>query len=147
MDSTYAKALKRKRELEDELYILNGYIEAYKTVQTVLSAEKEETVEDLLASGPAPQRKETARTPLTPAQVVGYAKKIIVDRGRPLTRTEIANALERDGHIINAADKSKYVGTILWRNSDVFEKADGAQGYWVTGAKKDSEFWLTDEDS
>jgi hypothetical protein len=43
--------------------------------------------------------------------------------------------------MIPSDDKPRYLGTILWRNSDTFESVDG--GYWLKGVplpKEESEF-------
>lgn len=56
------------------------------------------------------------------------AEKLILEAGIPLTRSVLLKALEELGHDIEGADKSKVLGTNLWR-SKRFHNLKGA-GYW-----------------
>lgn len=55
------------------------------------------------------------------------AEKLILARGRPMTRYELVEAIERDGLIVGGHDKARNIGTILWR-SKAFENQ--GEGYW-----------------
>jgi hypothetical protein len=63
--------------------------------------------------------------------VAEVVEMILVESRRPLTRGELAKELEARGVRLPAKDKAKYVGTILWRQSERFEN-DG-DGYWLKG--------------
>jgi hypothetical protein len=70
-----------------------------------------------------------------PALIVAMAQEILSWNKSPMTRGEIADAIERRGTRLPGADrteKAKYVGTILWRNSEIFENREG-KGYWLVG--------------
>ena len=49
-----------------------------------------------------------------------------------MTRGQINDALEKRGVIVPGKDRSRYVGTIMWRNRDTFESVEG-RGYWLKG--------------
>ncbi len=74
----------------------------------------------------------------TPSQIAAAAKQLILNAGKPLTRSELAFALTRAGVILNATDESKYVGTIMWRHKNSFEQIEG-EGYWPIGEPRPTE--------
>ena len=49
-----------------------------------------------------------------------------------MTRSQILAAMEEEGMIIPGVDKSKTLGTTLWRAQKEFIQLEG-QGYWVRG--------------
>jgi hypothetical protein len=70
-----------------------------------------------------------------PALIVAMAQDILTINKSPMTRGEIADEIERRGTSLpgsDRAEKAKYVGTILWRNSEIFENQEG-RGYWLVG--------------
>lgn len=66
----------------------------------------------------------------SPAEIVESAKRAMRERGRPLTRSEIVKALTDKGLRLPGKDKSKNVGTVIWRSKQ-FENVEG-HGYWPT---------------
>ena len=74
-----------------------------------------------------------------PAIIADAAESVIIKKGRPMTRGEIALALINQGFDLPPTDPAKYVGTILWRMDDKFENREG-EGYWIKGRrlKKDA---------
>jgi hypothetical protein len=63
------------------------------------------------------------------------SQDILTSNKSPMTRGEIADEIERRGTVLPGSDrneKAKYVGTILWRNGEIFENREG-KGYWFTG--------------
>ncbi|MFZ5667163.1 MAG: hypothetical protein ACOY7L_18260 [Pseudomonadota bacterium] len=62
------------------------------------------------------------------ARMMDDAEQLIVRAGRPLTRSELLKLLTERGHTIEGGDKSKVLGTNLWR-SRRFYNLKGA-GYW-----------------
>ena len=60
---------------------------------------------------------------------------ILNEKNRAMTRGELAQELERRGTPLPNGGKdarAKYVGTILWRNGEIFENHEG-HGYWFAG--------------
>ena len=60
---------------------------------------------------------------------------ILTSNKSPMTRGEIAVEIERRGTVLpgnDRSEKAKYVGTILWRNSEIFQNLEG-KGYWLAG--------------
>ena len=53
---------------------------------------------------------------------------MIIDAGKPLKRSELLKRLEASGYVIDGRDKSKVLGTNIWR-SDRFVHVEG-HGYW-----------------
>lgn len=60
--------------------------------------------------------------------MINKAEALILDAGRPLSRTELLLQLQEHGFEIDGADKSKVLGTNLWR-SKRFHNLKGV-GYW-----------------
>jgi hypothetical protein len=69
-----------------------------------------------------------------PPELVRIMERLIREVGRPMTRGEIVDALNRRDVEIPAKDKSRYLGTIAWRNKHTFIHIEG-RGYWVRDAK------------
>jgi hypothetical protein len=70
-----------------------------------------------------------------PALIVSMSQDILTANKSPMTRGEIADEIERRGTALpgnDRAEKAKYVGTILWRNNEIFENKEG-RGYWLVG--------------
>ena len=59
----------------------------------------------------------------------------IAEAGKPLTRGDLVERIKATGKEINSKDAPRYIGTILWRNDDVFESVEG-QGYWLVGVDR-----------
>lgn len=150
MDSVIDKALKRLRELEIEAHNLEQFIKTYEG----LTGEKVPRSE-LLAIPPIVERKpnvegtrspQHSKTTASPKHIVEMAKRILKELNRPLTRGEILEELEKRDIKIDSPNKGKYVGTILWRNSDVFRNVEGS-GYWLTDAPHPGEGELFTKES
>jgi hypothetical protein len=56
-------------------------------------------------------------------------KVLVEERRKPMTRTELVDALEMKGIPVAGTDPSKALGTILWRLRDQFVNLTG-WGYW-----------------
>lgn len=65
------------------------------------------------------------------AKMMQVAEELILAAGRPLTRSELLAELEGRGFNIEGGDRSKVLGTNLWRSKrfDNFARA----GYWPRG--------------
>jgi hypothetical protein len=132
MDDVVAKALKERKELQRRLAEIDQFLRLYdelsgrngSVASPVNSVDK-----STHATGTEPTRRPSLRGPKS---VVRVSTTILQDLGHPLTRGELAAELEVRGVELRGKDKesrARYVGTILWRNTDVFENIDG-KGYW-----------------
>ena len=128
MDKAVHNALIKIRHYEEEIHRLNQFITQYEE----LSGTKVKR-DELLSKPDMNHFSET--TPSSgkrkndPGRIARVAEDIIREAQKPLTRgTLLARVLER-GVTIHSKDKAKYLGTILWRQSDKFENIEG-RGYW-----------------
>lgn len=124
MDELLRKALERQKALRDELEILDHFIRSY--TQTRERAPDMRVQGDLFTA--APTRKSRALKTAQTAAQMDQAEKLILEARRPLTRSELLRGLEESGHNIEGGDKSKVLGTNLWR-SRRFYNIKGV-GYW-----------------
>lgn len=65
-------------------------------------------------------------------EIVAAALQAVHETGRPLTRYELVKAVEAKGKVVGGVDKSRNMGTILWR-SKAFE--NNGEGYRPKGWK------------
>ena len=72
------------------------------------------------------------------AKMMDAAEELILAAKRPLTRSELQEALEARGYEIEGVDKSKVLGTNLWRSTR-FHSIKGA-GYWPKNTPLPPEF-------
>lgn len=137
----YRNALRRRAELLKEIKEIDGFLEMYRRY----SGTKVGETETLFGQGsialdqstsvvpdavePAPTRKKRRGNPDVIASAV---ERIIRDSGHPMVRSAIAEALEARGIEIPSNDKARYVGTVLWRQSDRFVNLN-KEGYWIKG--------------
>lgn len=124
MDELLQKALDRRTQLRAELAALDEFIRSYSEVQERRRPVPQQS--DLFA----PPRKQSfrARRAKENTAAIDAAEKLILEEGRPLSRTELLQRLEKAGHKIEGSDKSKVLGTTLWR-AKRFYNLKGA-GYW-----------------
>lgn len=64
-----------------------------------------------------------------PAVLIPAAVEILRERGHPMSRRELWDALADRGLVVKGADPIKALGTILWRASDKIVQIEG-RGYW-----------------
>ncbi len=148
MANAIENARKRLAELRQEVAEIERFLEMYEafdtgtgmdhselhTAQTNakiagnISTELNSQVVDKIVDKIAGKRR---RRTTRPAEIVQIAERVIRDAGRPLTRGEIVEALERRDVEIPATDKPRYIGTIAWRNKGTFRNIEGL-GYWLT---------------
>lgn len=65
-----------------------------------------------------------------PDAIAKMLENVIRDVGRPMIRSELVEALERRDVELAAADKPRYIGTIIWRHKGIFKHIEG-RGYWL----------------
>ena len=125
MDQIIQKAQKRLASLQIEAEQIRNFLEMYEKL-----AQEDAPAPDANSSDSAkPAALAGARVgKSTPAEIVAAAKELMREKQRPLTRTELVRLLTLRGVRIGGTDKSKNVGTIIWRSKE-FENVEG-KGYW-----------------
>ncbi|HWK34864.1 hypothetical protein [Sphingomonas sp.] len=117
-----AKLLKRRDELRLESEALDKLIDTYRRLSLL---EKEQDLPQLdLWKGSRSRRARSAYV----AEMMAATRRLILAEGRPLTRSELLQRLESEGYVIDGSDKSKVLGTNIWR-SEQFQHI-GKRGYW-----------------
>lgn len=119
MSDAYYNALKRKRELQEELAKVETFLELFPTfsrpkTEQIVSSDVDSSVGNL---GENPR---TDRRRIKPAELADIVERVIREKDHPMTRGEIVEALEQRDVILPAKDKARYVGTILWREGERF---------------------------
>ena len=65
-----------------------------------------------------------------PDEIAQMIERVIREIGEPMTRGQLVQALERRDVELPAADKARYIGTIIWRHKSIFVNVEG-RGYWL----------------
>lgn len=117
-----ANLLKRRDELRRESEALEKLIETYRQLSLL---EREEPADQLdLWKGSRSSRARSAYV----AEMMAAARRLILSAGRPLTRSELLRALEKEGYVIDGTDQPKVLGTNIWRSGQFTHI--GKRGYW-----------------
>jgi hypothetical protein len=77
---------------------------------------------------PAPPATRTKGNP-SREEVAAKVKELILERGVPIARNDLFQALESRGVIIRGADPKVVLGTMLWRTEDIVRLR--GHGYWL----------------
>jgi hypothetical protein len=145
-DAAYQNAVKRRDELaakinqlnqeldtaRKELQRVDGFIQAWREF-----AGMDEDTSDLLtysAKQKNPAAGESVSRPDNPPrELVGdKAEEIIVERNKPVSRSDLFNALKERGIEIKGKEPEMVLSTMLWRMPDRFVRLRG-YGYWLKG--------------
>lgn len=121
-----ANALKRKEEIRRESEALDRLISAYREILNA-PEEVEQPTFDL-----QPRRGSRKAQADYVAKLLRECRRLILSAGRPLRRSELVRQLEQNGYPVDGTDKSKVLGTNIWR-SGMFIHIEGA-GYWPKDA-------------
>lgn len=134
VDELLQKAIDRRNKLRIELETLDHFIRNYADIRE--SQERFARQQELF---PLRTRQSyRARRADENAAAMDAAERFIIDEWRPLSRSELLKRLEEAGHRIEGGDKSKVLGTNLWR-SKRFYNLKGA-GYWPISRPVPDEF-------
>jgi hypothetical protein len=132
MDAVYEKAQLRREELRRELEEIDLFLRLHqkfsggtKTEPIATSGDMHSTSDDIRATLAGPERKRNLPKHMMAKEV----RQMILERRVPMTRTDIVEALELKGIPVAGQDKSKAIGTIMWRMRDRFRNIEGL-GYW-----------------
>lgn len=124
MTDVITKAEARRAELEAEIERLDVFISMYHSLSGSAAAPQRRSRSQPRSDGDAPRRGSRH------ALLIERAKELIVERGEPMTRTQLVDALEASGMEVGGDDKSKNLGTIIWR-AKAFDNV--GDGYWPKG--------------
>ncbi len=78
------------------------------------------------SSGESKKRRATGNP--SKEDVAAKVKELILERGAPIARNDLFDALESRGIIIRGADPKMVLSTMLWRTEDIIRLA--GYGYW-----------------
>lgn len=126
----HANALKRKQKLEIELKEIEDFLRLYDRFAGTKEEQggTKETPEQASESVTEPATREKIRS--APRSVIKRnARKILIENQVPMTRGALLEALTQRGIAIGGADRSKLLGTVMWRMRDEFINIPG-YGYW-----------------
>ena len=151
MDAVYKSALVHRAELELRLARIVDFIELYDELSSMrapsgkpsemansraTSAENERRDPagehqgaHHLATASAPEAR-PRRLETTPAMIIDAAKEAIRRAGVPMSRKEIVEAIAADGVVVDVANPTRHVGSIMWRYNDQIIHLEG-HGYWL----------------
>lgn len=119
------KAIERRAELSKELSALDTLIVYYKGLLVREGLESPEGLSQPdLYRGTSKRSLQTAEL----AEMMNRARRIIIERGRPMKRGELVKELESEGFVITGKNKNKVFGTNLWRSGRF--RSVGRDGYW-----------------
>lgn len=150
MSNPLEKAQARLIELRKEIKRLEDFIEIYQSLEAVspivCNSIKNENVTtfdgnknvDNNETRPVDNedglRVSRRRSGITPPELAGIVERLLREVGHPLTRGEILDVLSVRDVEIPAKDKSRYIGTIMWRHKAKFVNIEG-RGYWLRGER------------
>jgi hypothetical protein len=134
MDSAVSNALKRREEIREELSEIERFLKLYDKFKEP-SARSQGVLElrGVRVESPSEQNEESSppvpRRGWTREMLRPHLRSVILAAGRPLTRSGLLKALdEREIHV-GGTNRSKNMGTIMWRLSNDFVSLEGF-GYW-----------------
>jgi hypothetical protein len=131
MDTAYENAQRRREVLRKELEEIDLYLRLHQKFSGT-ETERFAAVKgaDVVASHPdGTHEVMEAKRNLPRHMMAKVVHDIMLERRKPMSRTEIVEALELKGHPVAGQDKSKAIGTIMWRLRDKFRNIEGL-GYW-----------------
>lgn len=138
LKSDLDKAIARRARLAEEIEKLDNLIELWTwwAAENAPAGARSHTAESLSDDGQAPAAvKPSDRLPhpesfASPAEVIREALILLSEHGRPLKRGQLLKELSAHGVNIKGLDKSKVLGTTLWRAKEKIVSIDG-WGYWI----------------
>jgi hypothetical protein len=118
---------RRLEELKRDIVILDDWISRWHEFAGRDGAAAVASV----SAEPAQTAARLARTTGNPSKenVAAKVKELILERGAPIARNDLFEALESRGIIIRGADPKVVLGTMLWRTEDIIRLR--GHGYWL----------------
>lgn len=151
MDRVVGNALKRRTELRHELAEVERFLALYEQFKGVDYAqqpsfavvmEPQVAVDSVPRDGSESERIASATVAadipssssvkgLSKLELKPYIEEVIKEAGRPLTRGQLLRKLDAKNVLVGGqADRSKNMGTIMWRLREDFVNLSG-HGYWM----------------
>lgn len=127
-DIAYRNAMRRRKELQAEIADIDRFLEMWKRYAGTESGNVEPTGNKAGAVSP-PHTPGRTMQRLQRERHAKDIRNIIVTAGRPLTRGQIIEGLDKHDILVGGKDKSKNIGTVMWRLRDRFVNIAG-EGYW-----------------
>ncbi len=116
-DDAFRNALAKRAQLQQELARIDNFIELYGELTGVKGGQIDvRQTATATVQGAGRQRSSGIR----PWQIVQMVEDVLLTQGRPMTRTELTEALLARRAALAGEDKARYLGTILWRNRHMF---------------------------
>lgn len=124
-----SKAMEKRELLRKELERLDDWLDMYRSLVGTEQARSE--ANDTANEVPPVKSHGRKRQPGTvrPSDLAPMVRRIITEKGRPMTRTELLEALEARDVVMAGTDKAKYLGTLMWRAREAFTNIESL-GYW-----------------
>jgi hypothetical protein len=145
MPSPLENAEKRLEELRQEIARVERFIRDYHEFSG--SAKRDQSDSSVVPPGfdrdgnVSPQKDirpvdkwRPDRRRVRPDEIAQMVERLIRDVGSPMTRGQIVEALALRDVDLPAADKARYIGTIIWRHKSIFVNLKG-RGYWLRDAR------------
>ena len=130
MSDQLHEAQKRRIQLRNELALIEQYIELH---TRLFGNDRVSQATPLASAHDAGQTREnrnsSRRGMNNPKEIADAALRILSESEVPMSRGRLIKALRDNGVEIHSKDAGKYLGTILWRDSDRFVNIEG-EGYW-----------------
>lgn len=137
MSDIIAAARARLAELDQEAETIRKFLESAEAVATYLGARSTPNASEMLQpvnpvemsepSQQAPQKRVSDNP--KPEVVIPAVRQILLDSGRPMSRTQLHEALMERGIEVRGVDPVKTLGTMLWRAREEIQPIKG-EGYW-----------------
>jgi hypothetical protein len=137
MSDIIAAARARLAQLEQESETIRKFLESAEAVATYLGAhslpEATETLQpvnpvEMSRTSQEASQKRVSDNP-KPEVVIPTVRQILIESGRPMSRSELHEALMQKGLEVRGVDPVKTLGTMLWRARDEIQAIKG-EGYW-----------------
>lgn len=137
-ESELSEAIRRRQELVQELEKIEQLInllgwwrdEAIARPAKTQAGPPTHRPFDLAHDQQLPKPESPPEPFATPAEVIRETLIVLSEHGRPLKRGQLLKELADNGVRIRGGDKSKVLGTTLWRAKDKIISIDG-WGYWI----------------
>ena len=122
------EAFGKRKLILDELRLIDQYIELH---HRIFGDAEAGNVSQIAGKRDLPDRGEPVpKGSNDPSAITNMMKVILASATAPMPRGELRRHLAQAGIEIRSKDANKYLGTVLWRNSDIFTNIEG-RGYWL----------------
>jgi hypothetical protein len=133
LDESLTKLRALKATLEDHLRRIESAISDIEKAQRSLEGGNVSLLQNAtLSLKTEPKAPLRVRGEWSPAEIAHAARDVLLERGRPMKRGELVRELAQRGVPLAGKDKNKNLGTVLWRNENIFVSL-AKLGYWVRG--------------